>query len=117
MNSKQERDRRHDAKRRTEKLWRDLYKTARWQTLRAHQLSVQPLCARCQSEGRIIAATVVHHKRKHNGDPLLFFDINNLASSCAPCHDAVEQGIEKRGYDTNVDAQGNPTDPRHPFYR
>jgi 5-methylcytosine-specific restriction endonuclease McrA len=117
---KRERNRRHDERRRNEQPWRRLYKTARWQALRAAQLAKQPLCERCLAKKprRLTAATVAHHKIPHKGDEVLFFDPGNLASSCAPCHDETEQGIEARGYDLDVDpSTGLPTDPNHPFNR
>lgn len=97
--AKQERDRRHDAHRRATKPWRKLYATARWQALRSSQLAKQPLCERCLA-GKprcITVATIVHHKRKHEGNEALFFDPLNLASSCQPCHDIDEQRIERGG--------------------
>lgn len=115
---KRERDRRHDERRRTEKPWRRLYKTPRWQALRLMQLAKEPLCERCKAKGRYVPASVVHHKRKHQGDEALFFNAANLASSCKPCHDDLEQGVEARGYDDDVDpSTGLPTDPGHPFNR
>jgi 5-methylcytosine-specific restriction endonuclease McrA len=111
---KRERDKRHDARRRALKPWRALYKTARWQALRLAQLKQQPLCQRCAADRKVSAATVVHHKDKHDGNEIKFFDPSNLASSCKPCHDAVEQQIEVRGYSTAIGVDGWPVDDRHP---
>jgi 5-methylcytosine-specific restriction endonuclease McrA len=80
---------------------------------RAH-LAHNPLCERCKVQGKVTAATVVHHKKKHEGNEILFFDPANLASSCAPCHDSIEQQIEKRGYSMAIGADGWPIDPNHP---
>jgi 5-methylcytosine-specific restriction protein A len=90
------RNREHDARRRTEKPWRVFYKTARWQALRTIQLTKQPLCERCLARAVITPATVAHHKVKHDGDAVLFFE-GELASSCADCHDVDEQRIERGG--------------------
>lgn len=114
---KRERDARHDARRRALKPWRALYKTSRWQALRLAQLSKKPLCERCETRGRVAAATVVHHIQKHEGDQRLFFDPDNLASSCKPCHDGIEQQVERRGYSTEIGADGWPIDPNHPSNR
>jgi len=114
---KRERGRRHDARRRALKPWRAWYKSARWQALRLAQLSKQPLCERCWESGKVTAATVVHHRKKHEGNEVLFFDPANLASSCAPCHDATEQQIERRGYSTAIGVDGWPIDPNHPSNR
>ena len=63
------------------------------------------------------AATLVHHKRPHRGDRELFLAWDNLASSCKPCHDVIEQGIEKRGYDKTIGSNGWPIDEDHPHNR
>lgn len=90
-------NRTYDARRRQQKPWRKLYATVRWYSLRAAQLAKAPLCKRCSDRGKIVAATVVHHIKAHKGDPTLFFDPANLASSCAACHDIDEQRIEAGG--------------------
>ncbi|MCK1541433.1 HNH endonuclease [Bradyrhizobium sp. 179] len=92
-----QRNREHDARRRTTQPWRKLYSTARWQALRTSQLRLEPLCKRCMDRGKVVQATVAHHKVAHRGNPELFFDPNNLASSCKPCHDIDEQRIERGG--------------------
>lgn len=112
--SKRERDARHDAKRRYDKPWRRLYKTARWLALRKRQRAAHPLCAWCMEKGKIVPATVVHHKTPHEGNERLFFDIGNLASLCKPCHDSTAQQIEKTGYSSNIGEDGWPADVNHP---
>ena len=62
------------------------YNTARWQRLRKQQLNNEPLCYKCKEQGYITEATVVDHKKPHKGNKALFFDPDNLASMCAPCH-------------------------------
>ena len=114
---KRERDRRHDAKRRVLKPWRAWYSTARWQALRLAQLTRQPLCERCEGKGVVAAATVAHHKQEHKGDPALFWDPANLASSCKRCHDSDEHSAEMRGYSTEIGPDGWASDPRHPSNR
>lgn len=96
-NDVRQRNREHDARRRTAQSWRRLYSTARWLTLREAQLNLHPLCKRCVDRGKVVEATVAHHKVAHKGNPELFFDPNNLASSCKPCHDIDEQRIERGG--------------------
>jgi len=92
-----------------------LYKTARWQALREHRLVLHPLCERCFSEGRIVRATVAHHRVAHHGNEALFFDPANLASSCKPCHDSAEQSTERLGFSKQIGSDGWPVDPNHPF--
>ncbi len=77
--------------------YRKWYYTKRWQSLRIRQLTITPLCERCESRGHIRPATVCHHKQAHKGNQALFFDPLNLASSCADCHDVDEQRIEHGG--------------------
>ncbi|MBR1230221.1 HNH endonuclease [Bradyrhizobium sp. AUGA SZCCT0176] len=94
---RRQRNREYDTKRKAENPWRAWYGTARWQALRAAQLAKQPLCQRCASRDRIVAASVAHHTTPHKGDPVLFWDPKNLSSSCADCHDVDEQRIERGG--------------------
>jgi 5-methylcytosine-specific restriction protein A len=98
-------------------LYTHMYKSKLWADLRRVQLSRHPLCKRCKDEGRLEAATVVHHLVAHKGNWTLFNDPRNLASSCKPCHDKIEQSIEARGYDRAVGEDGWPVDRRHPFNR
>jgi 5-methylcytosine-specific restriction protein A len=101
--------------------YRSLYKTSLWRALRLAQLQDQPLCERCEAKGFVIAATVVNHRKPHKGDTALFADPENLESTCKPCHDGPIQSEERTGkangrtgYDGSANAQGWPTDPRHP---
>lgn len=94
---KRERNREYDSKRKAEYPWRAWYGTERWKRLRTAQKNKQPLCERCLSKGLTTIATVAHHIVPHKGDPILFWDPNNLSSSCAPCHDIDEQRIERGG--------------------
>jgi len=60
----------------------------RWRRARAAFLALHPLCASCQAEGRLAAATVVDHVVPHRGDPVLFWEESNWQSQCKLCHDA-----------------------------
>lgn len=75
--------------------WHHLYQQARWQRLRAHQLSMQPLCRMCLITEDITPATVIDHVKPHKGDLKLFYDANNLQSLCKPHHDGAKQRIER----------------------
>lgn len=77
--------------------WQHLYKTARWQKLRAVQLAAYPLCRMCLEDGRLTPASVADHVKAHKGNEELFFDLRNLASLCAPHHNSVKQSEERRG--------------------
>lgn len=96
--------------------YQNLYKTMAWRNMSKHQLTVQPLCVMCASEGKIVPAKIADHIKPHYGDSNLFFT-NHLQSLCKYHHDSKKQSIERRGYDTNIGADGWPTDPKHPTFR
>lgn len=105
--------REYDAKRqgRADRSW---YKSARWQAKRRNQLRNEPYCRfHVREHGRKVWASVVDHVKPHNGDWALFWH-GELQSLCKPCHDSRKQGDERRGFSTAVDAEGWPTDPKHP---
>jgi 5-methylcytosine-specific restriction enzyme A len=66
------------------------YRTARWchpvYGLRAQVLRDEPCCSDCNAEGRVDAATEVHHKVRHHGDPDLFWSRANLTGLCRMHH-------------------------------
>lgn len=70
---------------RTQAAGRHLYNTTRWRKRRALQLHEQPLCAACEAEGRVTAATVADHVVPHKGDEVAFWE-GALQSMCAECH-------------------------------
>jgi hypothetical protein len=109
----QARRQRYDQRRRVSKPWRALYDTARWKRAREAQLAREPLCRRCTRDGKVKAATVVHHVERHDGNPALFFG-SPLESLCKWHHDAEAQQTEALGYSTTIGSDGWPTDPRHP---
>ncbi|MGV3515613.1 HNH endonuclease [Luteitalea sp.] len=81
----------HDEKRAEEKPWRRWYNTQRWQRLRRQVLLDEPLCMCRWCEGgkkRVRPSTVVDHKRPHRGDPILFWDRENLQGMNKRCHDS-----------------------------
>jgi hypothetical protein len=49
----------------------------------------------------------------HQGNRQLLFDQKNLQSLCEHHHNAVKQGIERRGYDKAIGNDGWPIDPMH----
>lgn len=95
--------------------YRKLYKLKAWERLRRRKLNDQPLCARHQARGKVKAATVVNHKVPHKGDRRLFFDYDNLESTCAECHDSIIQSEERLGYSKEIGNDGWPIDSGHPF--
>lgn len=59
--------------------FRRLYASKTWRSVREAKLAMDPLCKRCQANGRIEAATEVHHRIavRDGGDP---FDVVGLES-------------------------------------
>lgn len=84
--------------------YRSLLGCVRWRRLRLLKLSRQPLCERCEEQGRIRPATEVHHRvpveqgRNYAEKQALAYDLNNLCPLCHDCHIAVhrEQGRSGR---------------------
>lgn len=83
--------------------YRRLIQSARWLSLRRAKLSRQPLCERCQSEGRVTAATEVHHIRPVQdavglqAKARLAFDPLNLRSLCHQCHVKTHEELGRGG--------------------
>jgi 5-methylcytosine-specific restriction protein A len=85
-----------------------LYDSIRWKVLRRDQLAAYPLCAYCQAQGLIVAASVADHVIPHRNDPKLFFDASNLQSLCKHCHDSHKQRLEKSGRVLGASINGEP---------
>ncbi|MGF6981409.1 5-methylcytosine-specific restriction protein A [Paraburkholderia atlantica] len=84
----------------------------RWQRIRARQLRLHPLCARCLTKGFVTEATEVDHIM-----PLFKGGTDawqNLQSLCDPCHvEKTREDIERRS--GGCDLSGMPNDPAHPW--
>jgi 5-methylcytosine-specific restriction protein A len=60
----------------------------RWQRLRQAYLALHPLsCDSNNGDGCGYPATVVDHRKPHNGDPELLYDWGNLQAMTKACHD------------------------------
>lgn len=94
--------------------WRKWYSTGAWKRRRKEQLTRIPWCEPCKALGKSRIAEVVNHLKPHNGDRYLFFH-GPLESVCKNCHDSAIQRAESRGYRADIDDDGWPTDPNHPF--
>ena len=94
-----------------------LYDRAAWKRLRLEQLRREPFCVFCARSGRQVPATVCDHIKPHRGDESLFFDPQNLQSTCVKCHDGIKQQAEKRNFAPGSlrggDTNGIPFDPSH----
>lgn len=60
---------------------------ARWRRYRVEYLRLHPLCAECERNGQITAASVVDHIKPHKGNVVSFWDPANHQPLCKPCHD------------------------------
>lgn len=57
---------------------------ASWKRVRARFLEEHPLCELCLYDGKLVPATLVHHKRKVTDGGTN--DFENLMSLCQNCH-------------------------------
>ena len=89
----------------------------RWQQASKGFLRSHPLCAYCERQGKVTAATLVDHVVPHKGDMTLFWDRDNWQSLCKPCHDSVKAREERSGVVIGCDASGLPLDPLHHWNR
>lgn len=67
----------------------------KWQQARKGYLAKHPLCAECERQGRIAAATDLDHIIPHKGDKDAFWVRSNWQGLCHPCHSrktATEDG-------------------------
>ena len=92
-----------------------LYDTQKWKRRRAAFLMANPLCKFCEAAGRAALATVVHHEILHKGDETIFFDEEDWAGLCKPCHDGAAVELENTGRIRGCDVHGRPLDPNHPW--
>jgi hypothetical protein len=89
---------------------RDWYGLASWKARRRHQLCEHALCAICEAKGLVTPATVADHHPPHKGD-WNQFRLGPLRSLCRVCHESAHNRIRV----VDIDEQGYPIDPDHPF--
>lgn len=103
-----------DRKRQDTQPWRRWYYTKAWKLRRQRQLGRIPWCEPCKRAGRSRVAVIANHKIPHRGDRELFFR-GELESACKNCHDQAIQRAELEGFRREIDDDGWPVDPAHPF--
>ena len=75
-----------------DKEYMKLMNSGRWRGIRNAILQRHPLCAECQRQGRITAATEVHHLipvergTDIRGKEELAYNLSNLEPLCHACH-------------------------------
>lgn len=73
-------------------IYKNVYNTSLWRSLRSSYLMEHPLCEMCLQEGKTTPATEVHHIREiSNGNDVqemqeIGFDYSNLMALCDACH-------------------------------
>lgn len=85
--------------------WKAWYKTARWERLR--QLVFLRDLYKCQRSGELCIgkhpapnSPVANHKRPHRGDPVLFWDPDNVETVSKQIHDGIIQAEEQASLHT-----------------
>jgi 5-methylcytosine-specific restriction protein A len=96
--------------------WRNWYMLERWRKISRAQLKAEPLCRICLTRGVVMPATVADHVVEHHGNERMFWH-GELQSLCASCHDSDKRIETSRGYLPGTDANGEPTDRRHPWFK
>ena len=96
--------------------WAKLY-GRRWRKLRRQFLSENPLCVMCEDEGQVTPAEELDHIEKHNGDPVLFYDVSNLQGLCRFHHRSIKAQMERSGIVKGTRPDGTPLDPKSPWNR
>lgn len=80
-----------------------LIHTNRWRRLRHDVLSAHPFCERCSQEGRLSAATELHHVRPVEEaltaaeKERLMYDVGNLRPLCHDCHVRTHTELGRSG--------------------
>lgn len=65
------------------------YSTERWRRFRIAYLRRHPLCAECDSQGRVTPAVIVDHIKPYKTHPQLGLAWDNVRALCRPCHNRV----------------------------
>lgn len=68
------------------------YNSNAWKAVRASKLQADPICERCEKEGRVTRADLVHHKLELRDFPELGLSLDNLESLCHACHNLEHKG-------------------------
>lgn len=110
-----ESNRRYDRLRRQTSKVRHLYKTPRWQRIRAETLARDSACVIHKAElGEIVPATHCDHVIPHRNEPRHFFR-GPFQGLCDHCHNSKKQREELEGFSRQIGDDGWPVDDRHPF--
>ena len=81
--------------------YQHIYQDRRWKRMRAAKIANNPLCEKCEVEGRVTPTTEVHHKipfqtgRNTEEVERLAFEWDNLMSVCTSCHKELDNKIRR----------------------
>lgn len=79
------------------KLYTQLMNSKEWRTLRAKKLAANPLCELHQQQGKVVAASCIHHIVEVESGTTegecrrLAYSWSNLQSLCRECHAAIHK--------------------------
>jgi 5-methylcytosine-specific restriction protein A len=76
--------------------WRAWYSSPEWRALRLQVFLRDGYTCQADDCGKVTGRPIADHKRRHRGDPALFFDPTNVQTLCKPCHDGWKQRLEAR---------------------
>lgn len=87
------------------------------QRIRRSHFAEKAMCVRCWHENRFVLATQLDHIIPfHKGGADTLDPFENRQGLCDECH--LDKTAEDMGHlAIGCDADGNPTDPRHPWVR
>lgn len=87
----------------------------RLQRIRTEYFALHPLCEHCEQNGKVRLATELDHRiALDNGGKDFNEDPSQKQGLCADCH-AIKTSTDLGHKPVGGDAQGMPTDPRHPW--
>lgn len=70
----------------------ELRTNKKWRQIKKELLKQQHCCEICGNENHL----EVHHIKKPNGNPSLFFDVSNLVVVCSSCHKKLSNYQKKK---------------------
>lgn len=83
--------------------YQQLINSTKWLRLRREVLTRHPLCQRCEAEGKLTAATEVHHVRPveeaitYADKQQRMYDPHNLRALCHDCHVRTHTELGRSG--------------------
>ncbi len=71
----------------------------------------------CTDEGKVTPAVELDHIVRHDGNPELFYSLDNLQGLCAHHHRSTKSQMERSGKVRGSKADGTPIDKNHHWYK